>query len=275
MNNKKDAVKVLSLAAGVLFVSVFVIVKLLPKGVALIFAEYGFPISSENLVIKYSMGIGIRAIGFILFFMIMKKAHMTELYHYKLDKNDLKLSWMFILYIILNIEIVPIENLNLLPVLLMITESLMIGLYEETIFRGLVLQIFLKKWGNSKQQIIFSVLTSSIMFGLIHLLNLSLNQNTATVITQVCYATIMGIAFSALLLRTNGNLILCSFLHGFYDMASGFGDFAEKASSGTQAVSMPENIFPYILNVINFIPLLVYGLFLLRKAEPASKRVKL
>lgn len=33
------------------------------------------------------------------------------------------------------------------------------------------------------------------------------------VTTQMCYATIMGIAFSALLLRTKGNLLWCGIVY--------------------------------------------------------------
>lgn len=274
MNNKKDMIKAFATVAGIVFLAIF-IVGFLPRGIAFLFEECGYPISSKNLVTKYSMGIGIRIIGLIFFFIIMKKFHILEWYHCRFDKNSLKLSWLFIVYIILNVETVPLKNLHLLPVILMIIEAFMIGLYEETIFRGLVLPIFLKRWGKSRKQVISSVFTSSIMFGLMHLINLSWNPNIADVITQVCYASIMGIAFSALLLRTNGNLIWCSLLHGCYDIASGFGDFAEKAASGAQVSEAVTNILPYVLNLAYFIPLLLYGCFLLRKVETVTEDGKI
>lgn len=274
MKNKKDVVKVLSIVSGLLLLAMFIIV-VFPKGIALIFRECGYQITSENLVAKYSVEIGVRGVGLLLFLTIMKRTHILEWYHHKCDKNSFKLSWLFIVYIILNVETGSVKNMSLLPVLLMMINSIMIGLYEETIFRGLVLPIFLKRWGKSRKQVVSSVLASSIMFGIIHLINLSWNENIVDVVTQVCYATIIGIAFSALLLRTNGNLIWCGILHGFYDMASGFSDFAEKSSVVVTSSVVATDILPYVLNLACFIPLLLYGLFLLRKVISVTEDGKI
>lgn len=269
-HNIKEAIKVLFIVSVILFAALFVILVFLPKGIAFGFKECGYPISNENLVVKYAMGIAVRAVGLLLFLAVMKKTRILEWYHCRLDKNSLKLSWLFIVYILLNVEIGSVNNMSFLPVLLMIAEYIMVGLYEETIFRGLVLPIFLKRWGKSRRQVISSVLVASIMFGAAHLVNLFWNENTAAVLTQVCYTAIIGIAFSALLLRTNGNLLWCGLLHGLYDMASGFGDFAEKTNSGVQANAVPADILPYVLKLACFIPLLLYGLFLLRKVTSVT-----
>ena len=265
MKNRKEIVKVISLVLVILFVANFVFLSLLPKLVAYISGNLGYPLSSENLVMKYSMGIGVRVIGLILFFYILKITQIIKWYSFRMDKNSLKLSWLFALYIIANIEISSTEAMTLLSVCLMMVESMMTGIYEETVFRGLVLPIFLRKWGTNRTRVIACVLISNMLFGLAHLLNLFTGADLASVLSQVCYATMIGTAFSALLLRTNGNLLWCGILHGFYDMASGFGDFVNKVSPGVQASHSVTSIVPYLMNLSFFIPIFLYGLYLLRK----------
>lgn len=110
---------------------------------------------------------------------------------------------------------------------------------------------------------------SGVIFGLFHISNLFTGVSFIEVITQVCYTTIMGIAFSALLLRTKGNLPWCGIIHGLYNMASGFGNFAPTVHALKEPATI--SILPYLLNLLFFIPLLLYGLFLLRKVSEVSE----
>lgn len=53
MKHKKDMIKVFATVSGILILALF-IVGFLPKGIAFLFKECGYPISSKNLVTKYS-----------------------------------------------------------------------------------------------------------------------------------------------------------------------------------------------------------------------------
>lgn len=103
--------------------------------------------------------------------------------------------------------------------------------------------------------------------GLIHLINLFTGALPIAVFSQVIYATIIGITFSALFLRTNKNILWCCILHSLYDIASGFGDFSTVVEQETTAAPATVSILPYLINICLFIPLLIYALFLLRKTE--------
>lgn len=252
---------IIMLSAGI------VILSFLPKAIAFVSDQIGFPLYSSDLVTKYSMGIAVRLLGLLVFLYIMLKKGILKKYTLKINRSNMALCWLFIVYIFFNIEFVPIENLKPLPVILMISESLMIGLYEEIVFRGLLLGIFLEKWGNNKKQLVCSVLLSSILFGLFHLFNLFSGVTLTSILYQIYYTIVIAIAFSALLIRTNGNLLLCALIHGFYDMASGFGDFADKLPVSNAESQSGIQIFSYISGGALFIPLLVYALFLLRKVN--------
>ena len=87
-----------------------------------------------------------------------------------------------------------------------------------------------------------------------------------TALSQGGYAFIIGVFFSALLLRTNWNLLWCVILHSLYDMAAGFGDFAVQQT--TKEVTANHNTpgtGAYLINFCLFLPLLLYAIFLLRK----------
>jgi membrane protease YdiL (CAAX protease family) len=241
---------------------IFIIV-LLPKLIAWLFSQMEYPLNSDNNATRYLMGIGVRMLGFLLFLFLMKKYDMLKRYRYKLNRKDILISWMFFIYIAANIQMVSLKGVPAINVALMILDCFMVGLYEETIFRGFVLSLLLKGGNESRKQTIIAVVISSVTFGLMHLSNLS-KTPLISVLYQVAYATIIGIAFSAVLLRTNWNLMWCITLHTLYDIADGFGDFLPKVENAT-----PHKIelLPYVFSLLTFVPLLLYGLFLLRKVE--------
>lgn len=245
---------------------IFIIV-LLPKLIAWLFSQMGYPLNSENNVTRYLMGIGVRTFGFILFLLLMKKYDMLKRYRFKLNRKDILISWMFFIYIAVNIQMVSLKGVPAINVVLMILDCFMVGLYEETIFRGFVLSLLLKGGIERRKQTIFAVVISSVAFGLMHLSNLS-KTPLIPVLYQVVYATIIGIAFSAILLRTNWNLMWCITLHTLYDIADGFGDFITKVE---KAIPQKIELLPYVFSLLTFFPLLLYGLFLLRKVGDVPK----
>jgi uncharacterized protein len=72
----------------------------------------------------------------------------------------------------------------------------MVGFVEETFFRGFILRALQSKglWQ--------SVLVSSVLFGVTHAMNVLGGKDTLAAALQVCYALAIGIACSALALRT-------------------------------------------------------------------------
>jgi membrane protease YdiL (CAAX protease family) len=156
----------------------------------------------------------------------------------------------------------------------MVISCVFVGLFEEILFRGTILPILLSKWGNSRKQIYGCVILSSSLFGVFHLTNLLNDVPPITVFVQVFYATVIGIAFAAIYIRTNNNLLWCVILHALYDIATEIGDViasgmestegvADKAASVVTTTSI--DVVPYLVEQLVFIPLLLYSLFLLRK----------
>ncbi len=88
------------------------------------------------------------------------------------------------------------------------------GLFEEVIFRG----IPFAKMKEKGMTPIAAVVTSALVFGLIHLTNIA-GQDLANVLVQVCYAIAVGLIFGGIYASTGdfGSIVL---LHALTDFTS-------------------------------------------------------
>ena len=100
--------------------------------------------------------------------------------------------------------------------------TLLIGFAEELSFRGLIFGILVK---NSKDKIIVPLFISSILFGLMHLVNIR-NQPLGNTIIQVLGVMAFGL-FAAVVYMKTSNLIFAIVVHAMNDF------MAIMASSGS------------------------------------------
>lgn len=248
---KENLKSLLSITIFVFIIN-YIVLSILPKIIKYIL------VLDSNINNKFIIGINVRIIGIILTLILIKKLKLKL--NYKFKYNYLLISWMFILYIIFNIEFVAINNKMYLNLLLMIVEALSIGFYEEFLFRGLVFNIFKEKFKNNN--IIIPILFTSILFGLIHFINLKNGYQFNLILYQVMYTTIIGFSLNSILVRTEYNIIWVSLLHGLYDIASGFGDLINSSvKSGTV------DILSILIALSWFIPLLIYSIYIIKKRK--------
>ncbi|MFX1590200.1 MAG: lysostaphin resistance A-like protein, partial [Promethearchaeota archaeon] len=112
------------------------------------------------------------------------------------------------------------------------------GIWEEFAFRGVILNLQLKKYSKMT-----SIITNGILFGLMHFFRLLLGQSLEATLSQVFFASCLGIALSYVYVKT-GSLLPCIILHYFINT---FGQLFVYAS------------FP---NAVNYYLFLVYGVSL-------------
>jgi len=271
MNTIKTKLSIITAVIFITLINGIFILKLLPKSIAFLLNELGFAISSQNLYAVYIMGTTVRVFAIVLCLLAMWQLNI-KLNKFTFNLEYLKFSWIFFIYIIANIEIININVKQIPLVLLMILNTMCVGLYEELIFRGFALRLMLKHWGKSKKGIYFAVAFSSAAFGLLHIANLS-KAGYAAVASQTVYAAMIGVFFAAVFIRTNGDVIWCSVLHWLFNMASDFAQIADAAEKSAQsavaavAATNAVDIMPYIIECASFLPLMLFGLFILRKAE--------
>jgi uncharacterized protein len=138
--------------------------------------------------------------------------------------------------------------------------ALATGYLEELVIRGIILLVLLRAWRHRPRGVLAAVLVSSLVFGLAHYANLvDPDPRPLTVTAQVLTTTLVGIGLGALVVRTN-TLWPAVVVHWL-------NNAAVQALPGPRAA---EPGGPDVLNlapVLLFLPLALYGLFLLRRTR--------
>lgn len=132
--------------------------------------------------------------------------------------------------------------------------SLVAGLFEETVFRGVVLFIFLWLWRGSKYCVAKSVSISALLFGCISILRLDGNS-LFQILLSMLVATLAGFFYGAILLHGRSIWIPIVF-HGLHNVGINLNMI------GKDAIETPQTSL-YLL--LAYIPLFAVALHLLKK----------
>lgn len=155
---------------------------------------------------------------------------------------------------------------------------LLLGVFEEGLFRGIILQAILEKMGSTKKGIINSVAIGAFIFGFAHILlswmltgidlsTMGLMQG----LLKTLSAGLAGFFFGAIYLRTK-NLWGIALVHGLSDLLmmlgslifSGTNSVSYISSNSTQASS---SMLINIIFILIYIPLIFSAIRILNKIE--------
>jgi membrane protease YdiL (CAAX protease family) len=118
-------------------------------------------------------------------------------------------AWLFIvpplLYVITAVFYVSSGTFDLnfsdpLRSSLITIRMLSTGLFEETAFRGVILSAMLLAWGSTKRGVLKCFLISSLLFGMLHLVNL-LSRDILPAFSNAVYTCFTGALFAGVALR--------------------------------------------------------------------------
>jgi membrane protease YdiL (CAAX protease family) len=144
--------------------------------------------------------------------------------------------------------------------------ALSIGFCEEVMGRGVALSVMLRQWGNTRRGIYLAVLVSSAVFGASHIFNLMTGHLPLLAnLTQIVYGFFFGVIFAACFLRNN-SIWPMMIMHTAIDFAGGLRHIA--VGGGTQTAVANSTAISAVSTLIVTLPLLLYGLFILRKVAP-------
>lgn len=145
---------------------------------------------------------------------------------------------------------------------------LFVGIFEEVLCRGIILNNMLNKWGYTKAGIIKSVLLSSLIFGLGHLANLFGYSTPIRTLTQVIYTSLNGILFASVYLRCK-NIWAVAILHAGYDWLQLVPSiFVPVVAPATQ---VDTSVSSMLVTGLLYVPFALVGFFLLRKVYVEDK----
>jgi uncharacterized protein len=146
-------------------------------------------------------------------------------------------------------------NVNVLyDILLFLVLTLVVGFFEESYFRGLMLRplALLGKWR--------AAIVTAVIFGLAHSLNIVSGFNSQVVFTQMAYASAIGFTYAAVALRTGmvWPLMIIHFLTNF----TGF------MAMGGELMQAQNSWFSLIMTAVYVVVFTGYGLIVLWRAKP-------
>lgn len=98
-----------------------------------------------------------------------------------------------------------------------------VGIFEETLFRGIIEGTLIDEYGTSKKRVITSIVLSGLIFGLVHLSNLLMGQDVLTTMMQFFQSMAIGILFGTIY-YVSRNIWALIFLHSFYDFTVLLGE---------------------------------------------------
>lgn len=128
--------------------------------------------------------------------------------------------------------------------------AFIVGFAEEAIVRGLMLRALRPKG------LVQAVFISSLIFGLMHLANLTMGADLGSTVTQVIYAALIGIAFAGTL-RAGGSIWPLIIIHALVD-------FFPKLSGTSGGDSSIDLVSALVLIGVQ-IPFALYGWWMLRR----------
>ncbi|GEK29501.1 CPBP family intramembrane glutamic endopeptidase [Furfurilactobacillus siliginis] len=142
--------------------------------------------------------------------------------------------------------------------------------YEETLFRGIILNTLLRKLTGSRK-FISAALLSSALFGLAHAIHFfdNVNQNSVYTWLQIGYAVCLGVYFCAVATRS-GSLVWSIIFHACFDYPAMVIAFSHT-STAAMSLTGGGTISWLASDVFLFLPIMLVGLWLLR---PAKRQVK-
>jgi membrane protease YdiL (CAAX protease family) len=210
---------------------------------------------------------GLLLVGLLVKLDLLKEAGFTPPSQWK----ALWLVWPLVVMALLNLSSLfdgsmVIDTSRPGLILLFAVLNLTIGFCEEVMGRGVVLTVMLQKWSDTRRGIYAAVLVSSALFGAAHIFNLITGHLPLLAnMTQIVYSFVFGLVFAACFLR-NGTIWPVMLVHAAIDFGGGLRHIS--VGGGTEAAVANNTAAAALGTLFVSLPLLLYGLFILRKVAP-------
>ena len=167
---------------------------------------------------------------------------------------------MATIFLIISISTIASSSMpiNVFSIINLLVYCIFIGIVEEFLCRGWLLNEFLERFSNNKKEIILSIIFSSFIFGIIHFINIDASQNFIQTLVQVLNAGVSGI-FLALVYYKTKNIWLVVFAHFYWD----FSLMLMEHNQLVECYNASETSTPVVLSNIISGTILVLGYLIL------------
>lgn len=182
-----------------------------------------WPVISRLSRIGYIKDLLIAVLILVLAPLLIHFCCTTKVLRNRMHFDKVQKIWSWILLIvslpyinsILLVPIIQSFRLSVTKIFSMFVMALMAGIIEELLFRGLLFNCLLSFFYHHKYHFIIAGVVSSVLFGCMHLINLT-HQPLQSTIGQIIFAFTTGLILIYLRLLSN-NIVWCMVLHFFID----------------------------------------------------------
>lgn len=131
-----------------------------------------------------------------------------------------------------------------------------VGLVEETLFRGIILYVLVRAWGYTRRGIWVAVIVQGLFFGLFHILQVTVGMSIESVLVNIVSSAVSGIWWAALVLAFD-SLWPAIVLHAASNSA--------VLVKGLTSAYIEPGTWAYTRAILLEIPLLIFGFWLLTR----------
>ena len=141
--------------------------------------------------------------------------------------------------------------------------QLAVGFFEEMAFRGCIFTVVLQRCKKNRLGAFLAIVISSVIFGVIHAVNIVAGSSIDAVVLQIGYSFLIGGMCSVILIKTS-NIWYCVILHAVYNFAGG----VVPSCGGGEIWDTPTIILTAVVAVL----VAAYVIFLLFTISPLEIR---
>lgn len=165
-----------------------------------------------------------------------------------------KKAWPLLIYTIIvlipSVVTVVRNGINWYELIGLIIFCAFIGIFEELMCRGWIQNEFIERFSDSRNNVLFSILMSSALFGLMHITNVFFaDQSLTETLIQIASAFLIGIAYGAVYYKSK-NIWVPIFFHGFWDFAVMLKELNFGVTCIIPTTPSDESIFLLIFGII-------------------------
>lgn len=236
------------------------------------FANQYIPATLGRIILysKYGSYILVESLAALVVFIVMMKSHNYYVFIQKHENFFKSLEVGAVMFGIAVILFLPsmgaifTDTSNAISLAIF---CITIGIFEEFLCRGWLLNEFIERFSKNRKQVILSIIFSSLIFGGMHITNIWLGGQTIfETILQIAQATALGIVLGGIYFRTK-NIWAVAFLHGFWDFALMLAEVSSLRECTTLTPSNSVMLYSSIASIILIIIYICVGLFILRPSK--------
>ena len=152
--------------------------------------------------------------------------------------------------LIVSISTISTGKFNGYELIGLIILCIFVGIFEEFMCRGWIQNEFIERFGDNRNNVIFSIIFAALFFGFMHITNVFFgNQSLTITLVQIVNAIFIGLAYGAIYYKSK-NIWVPVFFHAFWDFSVMLSSINVGSTCIIPELGIEDSLFLLILGII-------------------------